>query len=88
MIGKWKHMWHSGASAEPKYSTTSSGGWFASAMITRPGYSRSTISRRPTRKSCVPGRFSQLVPSSSTRYGIASARKPSMPMSSQNRTTS
>ncbi len=34
------------------------------------------------------GRFSQLVPSSSNRYGMASARKPSMPWSSQNRTTS
>ena len=35
----------------------------------------------------VSGRFSQFVPSRSMRYGIASSRKPSTPMSSQNRIT-
>ena len=35
MTGKWKHMWHS--SPSPKYSTTSSGHWFASASSTRSG---------------------------------------------------
>ncbi|VEI50641.1 Uncharacterised protein [Kocuria rosea] len=88
MIGKWKHMWHSGSCSLPKYSTTSCGIWFASAITTRPGYWSSIMRRSSTRKSWVPGRFSQLVPSSSIRYGIASARKPSMPMSSQNFTTS
>ena len=34
---------------------------------------------------CVSGRFSLFVPSRSTRYGIASRRKPSTPMSSQKR---
>ena len=38
MTGKWKAMWHS--SPSPKYSTTSSGHWFASASSTRSGYSR------------------------------------------------
>ena len=33
--GKWKHMWH--WSPSPKYSTTSSGHWFASASNTLPG---------------------------------------------------
>jgi len=36
----------------------------------------------------VAGRFSQLVPSSSKRYGTASSRKPSTPRRIQNRTTS
>ena len=34
--------------------------------------------------SCVSRRFSLLVPSRSIRYGIASSRKPSTPISSQN----
>ena len=34
MTGKWKHMWHS--SPSPKYSTTSSGHWLASARRTLP----------------------------------------------------
>ena len=33
----------------------------------------------------IPGRFSLFVPSRSTRYGIASRRRPSTPMSSQKR---
>ena len=33
--------------------------------------------------SCVSGRFSQLVPSRSNRYGTASRRSPSTPISSQ-----
>ena len=37
--------------------------------------------------SCVSGRFSQLVPSRSMRYGTASSRIPSTPMSSQKRMT-
>ena len=35
MTGKWNAMWHS--SPSPKYSTTSSGHWFASASSTRSG---------------------------------------------------
>ena len=41
----------------------------------------------PCRTSCVSGRFSQFVPSRSTRYGIASRRSPSTPMRSQKRMT-
>jgi len=67
ITGKLKHMWNSGSASVPKYSTTSSGHWFASASSSRPGYSRSTIARKPLRISCVSGRFSQLVPSRSMR---------------------
>ena len=67
MTGKWKHMVHSGASSVPKYSTTSSGHWLASASVMVPGNSRSSISRMPAMISWVPGRFSQLVPSDSVR---------------------
>ena len=35
ITGKWKAMWHS--SPSPKYATTSSGHWFASARSTRSG---------------------------------------------------
>ena len=63
MTGKWNAMWHS--SPSPKYSTTSSGHWLASASSTRSGYSSSTVVRTFLRNSCVAGRFSQLVPSAS-----------------------
>ena len=43
MTGKWKAMWHS--SPSPKYSTTSSGHWLASASSTRSGYSSSMVAR-------------------------------------------
>ncbi len=67
--GKWNAMWHSSppTAGSPKYSTTSDGHWFASASRIRPGYSSSTTLRHRLRKSCVRGRFSQLVPSSSNR---------------------
>ena len=39
------------------------------------------------RMSCVSGRFSQIVPSRSIRYGTASSRRPSTPRSSQKRIT-
>ena len=37
ITGKWKAMWHSSPSPSPKYWTTSSGHWFASASSTRSG---------------------------------------------------
>ena len=88
--GKWNAMWHSSppTSGSPKYSTTSSGHWLASASRTQPGYSSSMMARHFFRNACVSGRFSQLVPSRSKRYGTASSRKPSMPRSDQNRRTS
>ncbi len=61
MTGKWNAMWHS--SPSPKYSTTSSGHWFASASRTLSGYSSSTVLRSFFRNSWVCGRFSPLVPS-------------------------
>ena len=67
MTGKWKHIVHSGVSGVPKYSTTSAGHWLASAIVIVPGNSWSSILRMPAMTSCVPGRFSQLVPSSSAR---------------------
>lgn len=54
----------------------------------RPGNSSSIIARTLRRNACVSGRFSQLVPSASNRYGTASSRNPSTPMPSQNRPTS
>ena len=88
--GKWNAMWHSSPPVvgSPKYSTTSAGHWLASASSTRPGNSSSITLRQCFRKACVSGRFSQLVPSRSNRYGTASSRKPSMPRSSQNLSTS
>ena len=88
MTGKSKHMWHSGSSSVPKYSATSAGHWFASAISTRPGYSRSIILRSFRMNSWVAGSLSPLPSSVSYRYGIASSRSPSTPMSSQWRTTS
>ena len=43
----------------------------------------STCARSSLRKAWVSGRFSQLVPSRSNRYGMASRRRPSTPRSSQ-----
>ena len=65
MTGKWKAMWHS--SPSPKYSTTSSGHWLASASSTLSGYSVSIVSRTFLRKAWVSARFSQFVPSRSYR---------------------
>ena len=64
--GKWKAIWHSSPSS-PKYSTTSCGHWFASQSRTRSGYCASTSLRTRLSISCVRGRFSQFVPSSSNR---------------------
>ena len=75
-------MWHS--SPSPKYATESSGHWFASASSIR---SREVLvdvrAQLACRNAWVSGRFSQLVPSRSYRYGIASSRSPSTPISSQ-----
>ncbi len=81
MSGKWNAMWHS--SPSPKYGRTSSGHWFASARSIRPGKRSSTNCRSRFRMTWVPGRFSQLVPSCSTRYGTASSRNASTPSSAQ-----
>ncbi len=80
-------MWNS--SPSPKYGRTSSGHWLASASRMRsPPYSWSITRRTSFRMAWVSGRFSQLVPSRSIRYGTASHRKPSSPRSSQKRMTS
>ena len=55
ITGKSKAMWHCGFSSVPMNSTTSAGHWFASAIITRPGYSSSIIRRTPLMNSCVSG---------------------------------
>ena len=60
-------MVHSGASGVPKYSTTSTGHWLASASVIVPGNSWSSICRIPATTVCVSGRFSQFVPSRSAR---------------------
>ncbi len=88
ITGKSKAMWHSGSSSVPKNAATSRGHWFASAISTRPGYSRSTIARIFLMNSWVSGSPSPLPSSDSYRYGIASSRSPSTPRSSQCRTTS
>ena len=63
-------------------------GWLPPAGSRSPPYSWSITARNSLRIACVSGRFSQLVPSRSTRYGTASQRKPSRPRSSQKRITS
>ena len=88
ITGKSKAMWHSGSSSVPKNATTSCGHWFASAISTRPGYSRSTIARISLMNSWVFGSPSPLPSSDSNRYGMASSRMPSTPRSIQCRTTS
>ncbi len=65
MTGKSKAMWHSGCSSVPKNSATSLGHWFASAMSTRPGYSRSIIVRSFAMKWWVGGSLSPDPPSDS-----------------------
>ena len=81
MTGKWNAVWHS--SPSPKYLTASSGHWLASASSIRFSKRASIRARSSWRKSCVSGRFSQLVFSRSNRYGMASSRRPSTPSSSQ-----
>ena len=65
MAGKSKAMWHSGSSLVPMYSTTSDGHWFASAIITRPGYSVSIMWRTARMNSWVSGSLSPVPPSDS-----------------------
>ncbi len=84
--GKWKFIWHS--SPSPKYLMASSGHWLASASSIRPGQWVSTCLRKSRRNWCVSGKFSQLVPSRSNRYGMASSRTPSTPRAIQKSHTS
>ena len=86
ITGKWNAMWHSSRvrrSTRARRSATGS---------PRRGRCGSGTRRRawraaPCRMPCVSGRFSQFVPSRSTRYGMASSRSPSTPMRSQKRMT-
>ena len=65
ITGKSKAMWHCGSSSVPMKVTTSAGHWFASAIMTRPGYSQIHHRRTAFRNSCVGGSPSPLPPSDS-----------------------
>ena len=83
--GKWYAMWHS--SPSPKYSRTSSGHWFASASSSTVRVVRVDQRAQLLDHGVRLGQVLVVGAFALDRYGMASSRKPSTPMSSQKRMT-